>query len=148
MADADLVALSELPGREIVPAFGRQIALGAFADFVAIDEGAIAAAEIAHFDGGRIDFKLAMVPGYVHVRGIHGKADITIVRPADDRSSRRLKDKFLVLTHSFGDGEFDFLGHRSLLPENANDLPSCRSCNLKSLRYPARAATWWRMVQE
>jgi hypothetical protein len=63
-----------------------------------------------------------MVPGHVHVRGIHGKPDIAIVRPANHRSSRRLKDKFLVLIHSFRDGEFDFLGHRSLLPENANDL--------------------------
>src|SRR5205809_778712 len=141
MADADLVAFLELLGGEIVPAFGRQIALGPFADFLAVDEGAIAAAEIADLHGGRIDLKLAVVPGNVHVRGIHGKADIAIVRPADNGSSRRLKDKFLVLPHSFRDSEFDFLGHRSLLPENANDLPSCRSCNLKSLRYLARAAT-------
>jgi hypothetical protein len=116
LAYLDFIAIDE-------PAIGasRQIRLfrrllqSALADLAAIHERAVAAAEIANADDGRIDVDHAMVPRNTHAAEFLGDNNRAIIGPADKVFAWLIEDVLLSLQSSFHDSENEMRSHEVLL---------------------------------
>src|SRR5262249_52085551 len=78
-----------------------------------VDEGAVAAAEVADPDQRGVDLENAVVARHVHMG--EGQADVAVARPADDTASRRLEDVVRPVGEAVGDPQGDSRCHLPIL---------------------------------
>src|SRR5262249_28738651 len=85
-------------------------------DLDAVDEGAVAAAEVADAHVGRVDVQQAVVPRHQPVVVVVGQPHLAVSRPTDQARGALVKAVLLVLQGTLADHLEDDAGRHGKLP--------------------------------